>query len=245
MTRATSDIEHSTQQGVLLKIKAAEGRLQDDSGPVVTSDDKSNVGHRTQHPTKAALLPGCCLAAAWMLPGCCRAAAGLLSGCLAAGWLLPGCCQTAAAAWLLRLAASGCCLAAAWLLSGCCLAAAWLLFGCCRAAAGLLPDCCLAAAWLLSGCCRAAVELLSGCLAAAWLLPGCCRAAAWLLPGCCLAAAWESVFPYILERFLSPPLDPPPPRFRRSLSSFRYLCALPPPQRSKVKITSKPYQYQL
>ena len=34
MTRVTLDIEHSTRQGVILKIKAAEGRLQNDSGHI-------------------------------------------------------------------------------------------------------------------------------------------------------------------------------------------------------------------
>jgi len=34
MTKVTLAIEHGTQQGVILKIKAAEGRPQNDSGHI-------------------------------------------------------------------------------------------------------------------------------------------------------------------------------------------------------------------
>jgi len=48
MTRVTSDIEHSTQQGVLLKTKAAEGRLQNDSGHVRMTRVTLDIEHSTQ-----------------------------------------------------------------------------------------------------------------------------------------------------------------------------------------------------
>ena len=48
MTRVTWEIEHSIQQGVLLKIKAAEGRLQNDSGRIRMTRVTLDIEHSTQ-----------------------------------------------------------------------------------------------------------------------------------------------------------------------------------------------------